>query len=206
MKIKQIVISWLLHHANRYEKSKHFYSIKKRVLAKYGTLAGYDVQAIEGKQCYSCGGTGVYHSYHGLDSCWNCWSGWYKRPEWNVLAVFEFGKYRFHIPYERLFYKPEIKETISGYIQHKSSYWSHFARIMIFLFFDLKGYRKRWHTGLGYGWRCNTFHSPKNFINNIAHLIKHGRNSIPFSSFRQKLRAKNYKQTCAEIDLEELPF
>lgn len=208
LNIKKSVLSWLLHHANRYEKNKHFYSIKSNVLKKYGELVGYDVQEIEGKKCYSCNGTGIYIGYNEIifkDTCWNCTGGWYKRPEWNTLQVYRFGNYSFHIPHERLYYKPEIKTVINGYIQHKSSYWSHFARIMIFLLFDFGGYRKTWHTGLGYGWRCNMLHSPKNFINNIIHLIRKGPNAIPFSIYRQRLRAKNYKPI-TDIDTDDLPF
>lgn len=207
--MKKTILSWLLHHANRYGKNHHFYSIKSRILKNYGELVGYDVQEIEGKRCYSCNGTGIWNGWHPgqRDTCWNCYGGWYKRPEWNTLQVYQFGIYRFHIPYERLYYKPEIKSVIQGYIQHQSSYWSHFARIMIFMLFDFKGYRKRWHTDLGYGWRYKTFHSPKNLLNNIVHLIRNGTNSIPISMWIRRKRLKYLKPTTNEIiDADDLPF
>lgn len=197
MKIK--TLSWLLHHGNRYNKNENFYRIKKQLLLKYGKLTEYEYQYIEGKSCWSCEGTGIYHKYYFFDKrqtkeqCWSCCgTGQYKQECWNQLAVYSFGKYTFHIPYSRQFTKPPIGVRVfEGYISHSSSYWSRFAQIVIMTLFDFKGYRKSWRTQLGGGWRSWAWR-PATILNNIAWIIKHPKRLIPKISFN-------------EIN-EELPF
>lgn len=212
-KLKITILSWLLHHANKYDKSEHFYLLKRSLLKKYGGLVGYDVQEIEGKKCFTCNGTGIYIGYLGRayqDTCRNCYGGWYKRPEWNTLQLYKFGKYLFHVPHERLYYKPAITSStkiINGYISHNRSYWSHFARVMIFMLLDFKGYGKRWWFNLGAGWCCNTFNSPRTFINNVCHILRNGYSAIPFSRWRQIQRAKYKNQVlCSDLNENDLPF
>ncbi len=182
---KKLVLSWLLHHANRYHKSANFYRIKTELLKKYAVLVGYEYQFIEGKQCWSCYGTGIYNGYNyrfGVfkEPCYKCsGSGMYRKNCWNALAVYNFGKYSFHSPIGKQFVKPEPgNKIIEGYISHDASYWSRFARIMIFILFDFKGYKKRWRFEMGngkrvWGWR------PATIINNLAYVKKHLEDYLP---------------------------
>jgi len=144
------ILPWLLHHANRLP-SDEFYKIKNNLLKKYGKHICYDVQFIEGKKCYSCGGTGIhvyYSEYTGKaydrDTCWHCIGGWYKRPVWNILAKVQFGKYTFHQPYERSYTKPDNSiPVIEGYIDHNVSKYSDLALTVLYLLYR-KGYVKLW--------------------------------------------------------------
>lgn len=179
------VLSWLLFHANQ-KPSKEFYKIKNRILAKYGQHICYDVQFIEGKRCLSCKGTGQYPKYSYERSfykeiCWNCGgTGWYKKPCWNILARIRFGKYEsFHQPFVRVFADPQSKSpVINGYIDHEPTKYSSFSLSILFLIYE-KRYLKRWYKSAGIGWRSYWW-LPRNWINNIVHIIKHGRRSIPF--------------------------
>lgn len=191
MKYYISILSWLLHHANKLP-DKHFYVIKDKILGKYGTHLGYDVQYIEGKKCFSCGGTGI-HVYCGWDGevydedyCWNCHNGWYKKPVWNVLSQVQFGNYVFHQPFKRVYEKPDIPiKFINGYIEHEPTKYSRIALTILFLLFE-KGYLKRWYNETGNGWRIKWYY-PKNWIRNVIHIIKNGKNSYPLHNIRSEL-------------------
>jgi hypothetical protein len=198
--MKKTILSWLLHHANRYTKSQNFYDIKTKLLKKHGTLIGYDYQFIDGKECWSCDGTGVYKGYSYSTGpfkewCYKCGgTGWYIKDHWNSLAIYNFGKYSFHLPMGRQFVKPAPgAKIIDGYISHDSSYWSRFARIVIFLLYDFGGYKKRWWFGFGGGRRKWSFR-PATIINNIAYIRYHWRDYLP------------KKKVVYEIYDNELPF
>jgi hypothetical protein len=152
--ITTLILPWLLHHANRIP-CEEFYKIKNSILAKYGKHICYDVQFIEGKECYTCEGTGIYTgvrwseihwgklvTYH--ETCYKCYNGWYKRPVWNILAKIQFGKYTFHQPYQRSYTKPDNSiQIIEGYIQHDETNYSEFALTVLYLLYR-KGYLKLW--------------------------------------------------------------
>ena len=168
-KLKIRILSWLLHHANRLGKNERFYLIKNKLLSKYGTHIQYDIQFIDGKQCFACGGTGRYYNYNNEDyeDCFSCTSGWYKRPVWNILAKIQFGKYQFHQPYKRAYQRPDIQiPLIEGYITHNKSKCSKLALTMLLLLYD-KTYLKRM-------WKSKTC----KFFNEIAYLKKNFENKI----------------------------
>lgn len=210
IKIKIKILSWLLHHANRAGKDEKFYKMKNRLLAKYGRVIGYDVQFIEGSKCWSCNGTGTYKfkkfdflsgNYY-AEHCYSCHNGWYKRPTWNILSRIQFGKYEFHQPFQRVYEKPEMSNHfIEGYIDHKKSNYTNFAKTVLFLLFE-KGYLKRWYAMTGNGWRC-LWYWPRNWVPCTIHIIKHGTDSYPFRKFRLKRIVKKYSIT---PDYDELPF
>ncbi len=185
------ILSWLLHHANRLGKDEYFYKIKNNILSKYGAFICFDVQFIEGKKCYSCRGTGehVYYRWDGTydyDFCWHCHNGWYKRRTWNILSRIKFGKYEFHQPFQRVYHKPYNGiPVIEGYFDHEKSKYSNFAKTILFLIYE-KGYLKRWYKTSGIVWRLYWW-LPKNWINNIIHLIKHGRKSWPIIMIKEKI-------------------
>lgn len=207
-------LSWLLHHANRHHKSEYFYGVKKQLLSKYGKHIGYDVQHIEGKECWSCGGTGVYHGYYGLDSCYKCYNGIYKRPEWNILEVLKFGKYTFHQPFKRVYENPKIEKRaeINGYIDHNSSYWSLFSKCVLYCLYRWNDYGTKWTFELKRNaYRCHWFkHFPYNFLTNTISTIALNKDSY-FYKYVLKPKVKKLfnipeRQPKYEFDPDDLPF
>lgn len=163
--MKRLVLSLLLHHANRCDDRRdEFYPIKSRILQRYGMEVGYDIQNIPGKKCYSCGGTGqharcsMYPPYkaYDWDSCWHCIGGWYKLPQWICLARIRFGRYTFHRPLKRehkvknpwteeeMGWKVMDRPVIKGYIDHTESWFSEWALLIIFRIYDRKVYHAYW--------------------------------------------------------------
>lgn len=213
--MKKKILSFLLHHANRYHKSEHFYTIKSKILERFGTLIDYHYQFIEGKKCHTCGGTGWYtgYSWHTnqkyQDTCRNCWGGWYLPNKWNVLAVYKMGKYRFHKPIDTQYKKPECQQSqiIDGYVNHEQSNYSYLCRMVLFIMYDIKGYKNRWSFGWGGGWYTSRQWLPKHAFNNLVHLIKNGKDAIPFKVWqikRQTPKIQSGSLTMADID--DLPF
>jgi hypothetical protein len=223
----KLILAYLLHHANREYRSEEFYRIKNRILTKYGKVVGHDVQFIEGKKCRSCGGKGFhyrygYGHYYNTADCYHCWGGWYKSPAWVLLQRIRFGRCIFHKPIERKLqsknpyiqsdYMPEDlrlnlgPEVIQGYIDHKRTKFGKNARTILFLLYDWKGYWKRWYKSIGRGWRCSRYWwlRPRNWPNNIAHIIRYGRKAIPF------MRKTKYQpppsQPALDYQPEDLPF
>lgn len=197
----KLILSYLLHHANREYRSDDFYKVKDMILTRYGKVVGHDVQFIEGKKCHSCQGRGYRYKY-GLNGkpydtadCWHCWGGWYKQPTWVLLQRVKFGQYTFHKPAERKYGKnnPFInecgvnKEVIEGYIDHTRTNYGKDARVVLFLLYDWKGFWKRWYKAIGRGWYCHrsVWWKPRKWPNNIAHLIRFGQNAIPFMNLKR---------------------
>jgi hypothetical protein len=185
--MKTTVLSWLLHHANREYKSEHFYHVKNMLLKKYGSHAGYDLQHIEGKKCYTCGGSGIYTGYYWSgeqwhDSCNRCYGGWYKLPQYNILERVKFGNFIFHQPYKRFSKNPEGEfaglNKIDGYVYHSYTPYGPAARHILFLLYE-SGYLKRYYKNAGIGWRTQWW-LPGAWIPNTIHLVKYKLNSIPF--------------------------
>ncbi len=136
-----ILLPTLLHHANRHSKDSHFYAIKKSILLKYTDVDGCDVQHIEGKQCFSCNGTGDFYHWSGdTDICFKCaGTGMFKDPFWSVLQRYKFGKYTFHQPLAKVYKKPNTQTNIiNGYISHKDTKYGGYAVMILYLLFDFK--------------------------------------------------------------------
>lgn len=202
------IMGWLLHHANRNYSSKPFYEVKNRILVKHGVNVGYDVQHIEGKKCFTCGGTGIYHGYYSRDTCWNCFDGWYRRPEWNVLERVRLGKYVFHQPKERLYKDPKFQTigTVDGYISHQSSYWGALAALTLSFIYNTPELRMQILRSFGLGWYLQWWR-PRHWPNNMWHLAKHRRRSIPVQRFLEKLSKRLHPtRTTSFNDEFELPF
>ncbi len=206
--LKIQILSWILHRANREFCNEYFYKIKNKILIKYGKHLGYDVQFIEGKKCYSCGGTGIHHNYYHnewqQDVCYHCFNGWYKDPVWNILSRVEFGKYIFHQPYQRAYKKPEISTNIiDGYISHTKIKYGATCQFVLFLLYE-KGYLKRYYKETGIGWRTYWYY-PQNWIPCIIHIIKHGTNSYPIRKIKERL-VNNSRTKVFYTDTDDLPF
>jgi hypothetical protein len=216
-KLKTLILSWLLHRANREYVDFHFYKVKNKILTKYGKHICYDVQFIEGKECFACKGTGIYNSYYHnswhKETCYKCYGGWYKRPEWNILAKVKFGKYAFHQPFQRVYIDPKITaNTIHGYIDHTKAKWGATSLFLLMLIYE-RGFLKRWYKKSYFGWRVYWYY-PKNIIPNIFHFIKHGRKSMPIMRLKDKLnqfihrvkQKERINKMKYEIMDDDLPF
>lgn len=181
------ILSWLLHHANRNCNDEIFYQIKNKILKRFGKFICYDVQFIEGKKCYCGDGIYGYDWYGNIVECYKCnGTGWYKKPVWNILSKIKFGKYEFHQPYAKVFKKPDNSiHIINGYIDHNFSDYGKFALIILYLVYDFSGFWKRWYKSIGTGWRLSWW-LPKNYINNIFHLIKKRQRAFPIVNLKEK--------------------
>lgn len=211
VRLKIKILSWLLHHANRYpfygQKKDHFYKIKNELLKK-GKVIGYDIQFIEGKKCWSCNGTGIYVGYHYSgdqfhDQCWHCWGGWYKRPEWNTLDIIQYGGYTFHQPRLRSYKKPDLIGItfIDGYINHSSTKYGAFASTVLFMMYE-KGYLKRWYREL-IGWRMMWW-LPRNWFRNLIYLIKYRGNAYPIQQLKKKFYNKKEEKFNEPVYVDDL--
>jgi hypothetical protein len=154
--MRTIILSWLLHQANRFSSSPGFYHIKDLILTKYGKQVGYDIQKIDGKKCWSCDGTGLHARYsntppykpYDYDDCWHCIGGWYKLPKWICLARIKFGKYTFHKPLKReecvknpfteeeMGWKVTDQPVIKGYIEHTATWFGRYATLILYCLYD----------------------------------------------------------------------
>jgi hypothetical protein len=90
------LLGWLLHRANSSPPltgRTEFYALKDRLLARYGTPDGEDVQHIA-DGCWGCDGTGRYDGsgYR----CRKCWDTGVYRERWTRLVRWTLGGYRFH--------------------------------------------------------------------------------------------------------------
>ena len=191
MKLFTLILGWILYHANRGPKDRVFYSIKTKLLERFGRMVCYDVQFIEGKLCYSCNGTGIYSmrtDNYGFPSevnyCRNCHKGWYKRHTWNILKRIELGSYEFHIPWERVYSRPEISTSIFGYIEHYPTKYTNFCRDLLFLVFRKSHFEAR----LRRKWRNFCYYKIE----------------TPYRNIRYRLRRK--KIHAHIINSDELPF
>lgn len=158
--MKHLILSWLLHHANRTARDtfawmdndlQSFYAIKSSILSKHGEPIRFDVQHIEGKKCWTCDGSGNYPLYNWSSrsrkpydwvDCNHCNGGWYKLPQWILLSVLKFGPYTFHKPIHRKYCakNPFAKldgckdaPLISGYIDHDYSAFGEVALLILFM-------------------------------------------------------------------------
>ena len=74
--------------------------MKSRILRRFGTVDGYDLQHIPGKQLLeTVTGTGMFEHWSGdRGDCYRCGgNGWYRDPRWVVLDRWKLGSV--HVPY-----------------------------------------------------------------------------------------------------------
>lgn len=192
-----MILPFLLHHANRTTKSDAFYKIKDHLL-RNSEVVGYDIQFIDGKECHSCDGTGVYHKHYNgewhKEDCWHCINGWYKRPTWVLLERKKFGKYIFHKPIGRKYgvnnpYKlPDglVPGRIDGYVDHRYTRYGYLAVLLLFLVYDRKSAKEYFHS-MGIGWRSYWYY-PMNWLYVIAHFVYYGKQAYPLRRFRERWR------------------
>jgi hypothetical protein len=103
------LIGWLLHTANTHppvNQREGFYALKQHLLERYGRRVGSDLQHIT-KPCWD-------------GPCARCWGTGIWEELWVILERWQFGRYVFYRPLERLHKAPDLTatETITGYIRH----------------------------------------------------------------------------------------
>lgn len=131
-----------------------FYALKERILQRYGTGDGFDVQHIV-KECWNCDGTGrVYEDMFHLGvttsifmgKCHRCTDGVYEQF-WVRLERHRLGEHVFHTPRERYYQDPELvlqHPVIEGYVRHRE-YPGHLpaeAALWLFLVFEPRTFFK----------------------------------------------------------------
>ena len=89
------------------EKSDFFYPLKAKLLKRYGTEDGYDIQHIV-KCCWSCEG----------DGCYRCYQSGIYREDWHYLQNYKLGDRIYHIPVNTVHDSAVLKNEIEGLIQH----------------------------------------------------------------------------------------
>lgn len=201
------ILAFLLHHANKCTKLPEFYAIKDKILSKHGIFIGTDIQFIEGKKCYTCHGTGVYHSLYSnySDTCDNCYGGWYKIPMWILLSRRQFGKYVFHKPEKREyclknpFVASKDTKFIEGYIDHHYAKYSFLAIYILFLLYDRKMFRKYYLQNVGVWWRTYWYY-PSNWLHTITHLLRYRMKSYPMKMLMDNLVSRK------ERSLNDSPY
>jgi hypothetical protein len=117
--MRQRILATLLHYANASPPTERtaFYDLKERLLQRYGTFRGHDLQEIRkpcwgwgwwrddggakcGPKCFRCGGTGIFDL------------------RWVRLERWEWMGYVFHRPAGDTRIKPEGHVAIQGRIEH----------------------------------------------------------------------------------------
>jgi hypothetical protein len=137
------LLSWLLMSANTDPgilRRDEFYAIKERLLMRYGTIQGTEIQHIK-KDCFTCDGTGEYEPE--VD-CYKCWGTGVYQEFWVKLISWDWNGYSFHQPVERK-HKPFLSEdgshvpiTHEGYITKLHHWAANESRLWLFLLFDRK--------------------------------------------------------------------
>lgn len=142
----------MLHIANSDPPSRfawfssryRFFVIKERILKKHGKYIAYVYQEIK-KECWSCGGAGIYYSnyHHFTEDCFKCGGTGIYEYFWVLLHEYQLGKYIFHIPQERI-KKPALiilpNRMIQGHVAHKpySKRKTRTARLYLAAIYDRK--------------------------------------------------------------------
>ncbi len=140
------MLARLLHIANSSPLDKErFYAMKSRILHRFASKDGTDLQELPGKPCWSCDGTGIFtHIYSGdEDECHKCYGdGWFKRPCYVTLQRWRMGRFVFHEPIDRCWGRPPVglkqTKTIKGYVEHRRYSYRQvrWATLLLALCFD----------------------------------------------------------------------
>lgn len=139
------LIAILLHYANKKppnSRKSAFYAVKSEILSKYGQKVGHDVQHIH-KECYTCGGCGIFHSdWKVAEICWKCSGTGVYEEYWTLLTKYDFCGYEFHQPITKLYENPNYRTfgKIEGYIRHDAPkyYLAAECAFWLFLIYDRK--------------------------------------------------------------------
>ncbi len=137
------MIAKLLHIANSDPPSnKHwrdrFYAMKNRIVHRWAKPDGFDLQAFEGKKCWTCGGDGLWDEYNECRRCEG--TGWYRSPRVIRLNRWRLGRYTFHEPVLTAYReaKPDENITFRGRVEHAKYDYQRvlLATFLLAIFYD----------------------------------------------------------------------
>lgn len=141
---------WLANSDPPYCHRERFYAMKTRILRRYATREGTDLQEIPGKKCW-----GPYQSGCLGRRCRRCeGTGWYAFPFWVKLERWRLGSRLFHIPGSRQYQRPDGLVGIVGRIEHQHvDHWSaREAALWLALAFDRGLFWRMCATSCPCGW------------------------------------------------------
>lgn len=203
----------LMYMGNNEGVKEPWYSLKQKLCARYGVNNGYDLQYLEGKQCWGCDGTGKFTRYSFgsgyKEDCYRCNGGWYTMPAYVVLERIKIGDKVFHKPISRTESRDSIHNrgiplsiTIHGYIAHHKVKYGWLAFSILFLVFARKEYLAYIKT-FGAGWRISWW-LPKNWLRNFMHIKHRKMQSHPIVGMREYFRKRI--DICRQMFVDDLPF
>lgn len=100
---------------------QQFYTLKKKMLEKYGHADGYDLQIVK-KKCWSCAGTGIYDKQEDI-ACYKCCGTGIYDTRYYILKRYILNGNLFYVPVDDINavskYKAKCKNTIEGLVTHK---------------------------------------------------------------------------------------
>jgi hypothetical protein len=169
------ILSYLLWLANSKPPMTNrdgFYAMKSRLLRRYGTRDGTDLQEIPGKPCFNCNGTGLTLGGYRAWTCRKCdGTGDYRAGFWCQLERWRLGGRVFHIPGPRLYKRPDGLVSFTGYVQH-SAYVSYSAAteaaMWLALAFDRPLFRKMFRASKPAYWSWLPLHNLQRVVNTVA--------------------------------------
>jgi hypothetical protein len=153
------VLGFLVHYANTDPLDKeNFYRIKDKILRRFGTPVGNDLQLLEGVRCNRCVNGRYWHwiydsHCYGWEQCWQCsGTSWFKPRRYVLLKKYRLGRWYFHRPvssfedYKFKFVVPFFfrNKYIDGYIDHSNYYgWlSWECCLWLYLMFDIETFKR----------------------------------------------------------------
>lgn len=104
----------LANAAPPYVFRDEFYAMKSRILERWATPDGYDIQHIA-YPCWTCNGRGEFRR---SGACCKCGGTGVHHEVWVCLKRWKLGGRVFHIPQERVTEPPSNPVTIEGHITH----------------------------------------------------------------------------------------
>ena len=148
------ILGAFLHAANArppYLERRAFYAMKERILDRWGTPDGYDLQHFLARICFACNGTGWrygwdwadeddddYAQVHRCDHCSG--TGEYMSAKTIGLDRYRLGRYVFHVPHQVPRNRPVFggTKTFEGRLNHATPrfYINEEAAMWLALAFD----------------------------------------------------------------------
>lgn len=179
---------------------QEFYELKDKIIKRYGTPAGFDVQHIR-KECYECEGTGkilktvMLYGEPWLGkgaSCWKCNETGVYTEFWTHLLRFRVGRRLFHQPEKKYCSDPEMnlqRPMIEGYVEHKTPkyYLNAEAFYWLALIFDTRLFYKHFgHVG-----HLSRKFTPLVVLGTFVFWMRHLKSDIKFRmwKFRESRRS-----------------
>jgi len=175
------LLGFLIHHGNTDPLDKDaFYRIKDKILRRWGTVVGFDVQHLPGMKCNCCRNGYHWHwiydwGAYGWEKCWHCGgTSWYKQERWILLLRYRLGNHDLHRPVSFLKGEWSNKPSsllagrfIEGFINHSNSphHLNRECALWLFLFYDRSAFKKLITQRIG----CDNIRTPFVFYQDFSY-------------------------------------